>query len=189
MRTVNAEGQALLDRMKAGEQIPIVQLVELHFDVVQRISPAGVPLLWGGPTWQPVGCRVSTLEADVDELADLSLGLPAVTEAQLAVALVEDDEGKTVRVFDALVNPDTGVVADAVPAWAGALNSPQVSDGAEATLTVTAEHRGKVARRPKVSRYTNDEQQRIAPGDTMLDVDPATDAAAVVWPAASFYQQ
>jgi hypothetical protein len=42
--------------------------------------------------------------------------------------------------------------------------------------------------RPKPSRYTNDEQQRMFSGDTSLDRDPATDAAPVTWPAASYFR-
>ena len=45
------------------------------------------------------------------------------------------------------------------------------------------------ALRAKPSRYTNDEQQRRYTGDTSLDIDPATDAAPVAWPAASFFKQ
>jgi hypothetical protein len=45
-----------------------------------------------------------------------------------------------------------------------------------------------VALRPRVTRYTNNEQQRLYPGDTSLDVDPLTDAASLVWPAASYFK-
>ena len=51
-----------------------------------------------------------------------------------------------------------------------------------------AESRASIAMRPRVTLYTNDEQQRLFAGDTSLDFDPAMDAAAVTWPAASFFR-
>jgi hypothetical protein len=55
-------------------------------------------------------------------------------------------------------------------------------------VNFTAEHRQELAAQSKPSRYTNDEQQRLFPGDTALDFDPATDAAPLVWPAASYFK-
>lgn len=188
MRVLNTAAQALMDRALAGEQIPVVQLVELELDVVWRLTSAGVPLEWGGQTWSPIGGAVTGVEDDVGEFMGITLTLPGVTPEQLAVALVEDVEGRTVRVYDALVDPDTGEVADAALGWSGALELPAIEDGPTATLSVTAEHRGAIAMRPKPSRYTDSEQQRLFPGDTSLNFDPATDAKPLAWPAASFFK-
>jgi hypothetical protein len=168
----------------------MVQLVEFLFDgAPQRVCTAGRPLQWGGHTWQPVGLQVDPVQDDVGEFGNVSFSLPAVTEAQLALALVEPVQGTVVRVYDALVDPADGTVADAKRAWAGQMDTPGVEDGAQARVVANAEHRGAVALRPKPSRYTHDEQQRLYPGDTALNFDPATDAAALVWPAASYFRQ
>ena len=87
------------------------------------------------------------------------------------------------------MDPDTAVVADAPFAWAGVLEVPAIEDGPTATIAVTAEHRGAVAVRVKPSRYTSDEQQRLYSGDTSLNFDPATDAAPLAWPAASYFKK
>lgn len=189
MRTLNAAGAALLARARAGEQIPVVQLIELHFDQVLYVTNAGIPLEWDGKTWQPLGVQISPVEDDITEFTNLQFALPAVSQDQLALALVEDAEGATVRLYDALVDPSTGEVALAVPAWAGQMDIPAIEDGPQATISVNAEHRGAQARRPKPTRYTDDEQQRLHPGDTCLQFDPATDAAPLVWPNASFFRQ
>ena len=47
MRTVNSDALALLARIKAGERIPVVQLVELRFDTVLYLTTAGRELVWG----------------------------------------------------------------------------------------------------------------------------------------------
>jgi hypothetical protein len=190
MRTLNTAGQALLARLIAGEQIPIVQLVMAEVSPTQYLCTAGLPVEWNGHTWQPVGLQIEPVThsagAEVDNLA---FSLPGVQPDQLALALVEPVEGRAVRVYDALVDPATGEVADAVLAWSGTLNVPGLQDGPQAVVSWTAEHRALQALRPKPSRYTNDEQQRLFSGDTCLDYDPATDAAPEPWPAAAFFRK
>jgi hypothetical protein len=190
MRTLNSAAAALLVRIQAGEQIPLVQLVEMQLTSTIYLTTAGHQLSWNGHTWLPAGLgSVEAIEDASGEVQALQFAMPGVTSEQLAIALVEPVEGKTVRVYDALVDPGTGLVADAVLAWAGTLNVPGIEDGPTATVLVSAEHRGMLALRPKPTRYTNDEQQRRYPGDTSLDIDPATDAAPIAWPAASFFKQ
>jgi hypothetical protein len=190
MRTLNGAALTLLARVAAGDQIPLVQLVELQLATTVRLTTAGGPITWGGNTWQPAGLgRIEAIDDSAQELQALQFTLPGVSSGHLSLVLNEQVEGKTVRVYDALIDPATGQVADAVLAWAGTLNVPAIEDGATATVAVTAEHRGVHALRAKPSRYTNDEQQRLFPGDTSLNFDPATDAAPIAWPAASFFKQ
>lgn len=190
MRAPNIAGANLLARVRDGEQLPMVQLVELLFaDGPQRVTTAGRPIGWGGFTWQPVGLQIDPVQDDVGEFGNVTLTLPGVSESHLALALVEPVQGTKVRVYDALIDPATGAVADALLAWAGELDTPGIEDGQQAVVVANAEHRGAVALRIKPSRYTNDEQQRLYAGDTSLNFDPATDAAPLVWPAASYFRQ
>lgn len=187
MRTLNTEGQALLARLLAGEQIPVPLLVQFDLAVVQRVCTAGIPLVWGGHTWQPTEIVVSPIEDEDAEFPNVSFTLPGVTESQLALALVEDVQGARARVWMAWVDPDDGTVADAVLVWSGELDVPTLEDGPQASVTVNAEHRGAVALRPRVRRYTHDEQQRISAGDTSLDVDAGLDRPPLEWPRASWF--
>ena len=190
MRTLNAPAIDLLGRIASGEKVPIVQLVELRLTTTVYLTTAGRAIQWGGHTWQPMGLgTIEPVKDDVAELQSLSFTLPGVDQARLSLALTEPVEGKVIKVFDALIEPATGQVVDAVAAWSGTLNVPQIDDGQTATVSVTAEHRGMVALRPKPSRYTDDEQRRRYPGDTSLHFDPATDAGPLVWPKASFFRQ
>lgn len=191
MRALSAGGQALLARALLGEAIAVVQLVRVDFTGgTSYLTTAGQRVEWDGQTWEPAGLgQIEAVEDSATEMPPLRFTMPGLNDAQKAVALEPGAEGAPVRVYDALLDPDTGDVADAVLAWAGTLNVPELSDGPQASLTVTAEHRGMLALRPKPSRYTDDEQRRLYPGDTALDFDPATDAAPLVWPAASFFRQ
>jgi hypothetical protein len=191
VRAINTAGLALLARALAGEQLPIVQLVEVQFAAATvYLTTAGGRIVWNGHNWEPAGLgAIEAVEDSAAEMPGLSFTLPGLTPEQLFVALEPGTEGRPVRVYDALINPDTGECADAVLAWAGTLNVPTLQDGPQADLVVTAEHRGMLALRPKPSRYTDDEQRRLYPGDTSLDVDPVTDAKPIAWPAASFFRQ
>lgn len=189
MRAINGAAAALLARIEAGETIPAVQLLELGFSPVERYNTSGVDIAWGGETWTALSVSISPIESQVADLPNLALTLSGVPSTSLALALLDVIDGISCQVYDALVDPDTGVVADAVLAWSGSLSTTQIEDGSQATVQLAAEHLGVAAFRPKVSRYTNDEQQRLHPGDTSLAIDPGTDAAPLVWPAASFFRK
>ena len=190
MRAINAGGLALLARVQAGEQLPITQLVRIDFAAATvYLTTAGSPITWGGQTWEPAGLgAIEPVEDTAAEMPPLRFTMPGLNPDQLYVALESGTEGSAVRVYDALIDPATGACEDAVLAWSGTLNVPELIDGEQADMTVTAEHRGMLAIRPKPSRYTDDEQRRLYPGDTSLDFDPATDAAPLVWPAASYFK-
>lgn len=190
MRTINSTAQDLLDRIALGEQVPLVQFVEMLFPSVLRYTTAGHEIEWNGETWYSAGLgTIEPIEDAVGSVEALQFSLPGISGEQLAIALTEQVEGTTVRVYDALIDPATGVVADAVLAWSGTLNVPSIEDGETATVVVTAEHRGMHALRPKPIRYTDDEQKRLYPGDTSLDFDPVTDSGPLAWPRASFFRQ
>jgi hypothetical protein len=190
VRTLNAGGQALLDRALAGEQIPMAQLVEiLYTPAPQRLTAAGVPIVFGGYTWQPDIVGASAIAHDGTGLPSLEIVLPGATEAQIALGLDDAIEGAAVRVLEGFVDPDTGAMPDALELWRGTVATREIVDGPSATVTLRCEHRGVRALRRKPTRYTNEQQQRLYAGDTSLDVDPMTDAPPLVWPAAAYFRQ
>jgi len=191
VRTLNAAAIALLNRIGAGERVPWVQLVEMQLaSGTLRLTTAGEDVDWGGNTWSRAGMgSIDPIDDGSAELPGLGFTMPGANQSDLARVLVEPVEGKTVRVYDALIDPDTHVVADTVLAWTGTLNVPAISDGPVAIVSVTAEHRGVVALRPKPRRYNNAEQQRRYPGDTCFNFDPATDSGPIAWPKATFFRR
>lgn len=187
MRTPDAAVLALRARALAGEKIPRLPLVYFGLTVPQRWALAGLPLVWGGYTWAAQDMGISELKNEVGRFNNLRFTLAAVTPAQRALA-ASDVEGAPVAVYMATVDPSTGVVAGAEQVFAGELDQPGWQDGPQALAHFTAEHAGNIALRYRGSRYTHDEQLRLYPGDTSLDVDPLTDAAPLVWPAQSFFK-
>lgn len=189
MRTLTTAGAALLARLVAGEKIDLVPLVYMALPVPQRWALGGRDVEWGGNIYAAYDVA---LEGGVQDETGLPGGLqitfPAVTDAQLLMAADPDVEGAEVITYLALVNPDTGVAEEALQVGSYELDLPGWEDGPQALAHFAAESRAAVAMRPRVSRYTNDEQLRLHPGDTSLNFDPATDAAPMQWPTADFYK-
>lgn len=188
MRTLNTAGQALQARRLAGENIPVVPLLYIGFAVAQRWALCGLQkLVWGGHDWVGRDVLLSNLQTEVGELSGIQITLAGVTDPERALAFA-DVEGAPVEIYRAWVDPADGSVADALLWWSGEIDVPGWQAGRESLLHFTAESRASISLRPSPSRYTNDEQRRLYSGDTSLDFDPATDAAAVVWPAASYFR-
>lgn len=188
MRTLNTAAEALRVRALAGEKIPVIPLVYFGLTVPQYWAVCGHDLVWDSQTWVGLDIALSDVRDEATQFAGLRFTFPGVTSSERALATADDVEGSEVIVRLAWCDPQTGEVADAVQVWAGELDQPGWQGGKVALVHFTAEHRATIAMRQRVSRYTNDEQQRLFPGDTSLDVDPLTDAAALVWPAASYFK-
>lgn len=187
MITPNAAILALRAREAAGEKIPKVPLVYFGLPVPQRWAICGVPLVWGGFTWQPLDIALSAVQDQLGQVNSATFTLPAATPADLALA-AQDVEGTPATISLAWVDPLNAQVAGVRQLWAGELDQPGWQDGPQAAAQFSAAHRSVLAMLQRVTRYTNDEQRRLYAGDTALDVDPATDAPPLVWPAASYFR-
>lgn len=189
MRTLNTAGEALFARALDGEAIPCVHLLYLGLTVPQYFCIGGSEAVWDGHTWQPLDIAMSEVEDTTSERTGLKFSFPGVAESSLALALAEDVEGAAVELYAALRDPDTGAIADAMLMWAGELEQAGWQDGAEALVNFTAEHLQDIAARPKPSRYTDGEQQRLYSGDTFFRYDVGADKPSLVWPSASYFKR
>jgi hypothetical protein len=193
MRALNVDGQALQVRRLAGDaSVQVITLVYIGFAVPQRWALTGLQqLIWDdgtADTWTGREVMLSNLQTEVGDLSSLQITLSGVTDAERALAFA-DVEGDPVKIYRAWVDlADNATAADALLWWEGEIDIPGWTAGRDAFLHFTAESRASIALRPSPSRYTHDEQQRLYTGDTSLDFDPATDAAPVVWPAASYFR-
>lgn len=186
MRTLSPEAQALKARIEAGERAELVPLLYLGLPVPQRWALGGAPLPWGGHTWVAQDLSLQQVVDDLASPGGLRVDLPGVTPAQVALGVDDTVEGSEVICYLAWVDTANGTVADAIQVWSGELDVPGWEDGPTAVVHFTAEHRAALAYRPRPVRYTNDDQQRLYPGDTSLNIDPATDSGPLVWPGASY---
>ena len=80
MRTLNSTALALLARIEAGEQIPLVQLVAMAFDTPLRFTTAGHNIIWGGNTYAAAGMgTIDPIEDATGDVQALQFSLPGIT--------------------------------------------------------------------------------------------------------------
>jgi hypothetical protein len=196
MRTLNANGAALQTRILAGDAgATRIVLLHIAFTVAQRWALAGSAVSWSSETWSARDIVLSNIQSEQGDLSHIQITSPGVTDSERALAF-EDSEGAACNVYFAWFDKDgattgtPGTVGDALLMWAGELDQPGWTTGLGETNAIhfTAESRASIALHPSVSRYSNDEQQRLFSGDTSLDFDPRADGGPKPWPSADFYK-
>lgn len=186
MKTLAAPATAVL-----GKRLALAQLVFMDLTAPLYVSTSRDSILWGGNLY--VGGRQTAIDPIKDqggEIQGLSFQLSGVPNDLLAIALAEPIQGKAVRVYTAIMDPDTQAILDVQQSWAGTLDQMPISQGIETSvITVTAEHRGISFARPKGLRYTDGDQQQLHPGDLSLEFIVTQASHQDVWPAAAFFRQ
>jgi hypothetical protein len=186
MKTLTGAASALL-----GRRLALAQLVEMDLTAPVYVNTSRDNIVWSGKTY--IGGRQTAIDSIKDqggEIAGLSFQLSGVPNDLLAIALSEPIQGKAVRVYTAIMDPDSQAIVDVKEAWAGTLDQMPVSQGVETSIiTVTAEHRGITFARAKGLRYADGDQQQLYPGDRCLEFLAAQSTHQDVWPAAAFFRQ
>ncbi len=177
---VTAVGQEVVQRTVA---------IALDFPSgVVRVNGSPADIAFGGDTYIGVGGLGSisaVRESNELRAYDLTLGLSGVPSDSVALALTEAYQGRAGTVWEVLLQ-DGVVVADPVIAFRGRMDQMNVSTGQTSAVTVKLINRLADWERPKIRRYTNEEQDRRFPGDGFFRFVPATVEKEIVFPAASF---
>lgn len=188
MRAAASEALAALD----GRQVGVAILVEMDLDATVYLSTAGVDLEWDGKAWLGASrvASISEVSDSAGERKSLNFGLSSVTPELLSASLGARIRGKRVRLYEAIVDIDAGLVRDAPLIWTGSLDQMSIEEGAgTGGITVTAEHRGTTFARVKALRYTDGDQQRLHPGDKSLQFVVSQANHQDVWPAAAWFKE
>jgi len=186
VKTLAGPAAALL-----GHRLALAQFVEMDLSEQLFITTARDDIDWNGHTY--IGGRQTAIDAIKDqggEIAGLSFQISGVPTDLLALALAEPIQGKAIRVYTVIMDPDSQAIVDVQQSWAGTLDQMPISQGvASSIITVTAEHRGITFARPKGLLYTDGDQQAQYPGDLCLEFIVAQSTHQDVWPAAAFFKQ
>ena len=109
--------------------------------------------------------------AAIVETADLEangiqLSLSGVPSDVLAESLSQCRQGMPVRLWLGFLDSSGAVIQSPINAFIGRMDTVSVDEGADtAVITMTAESRLIDLNRPRIRRYTDDDQQRTSPGD------------------------
>jgi hypothetical protein len=190
-RTVTgAVGTAL-----AQPNVAVVLFVEMLFDGTPlRVCSAGFDLAWNGYTWLGVGqlgALEEVRETETGEVTGLAFVLSGVPSSSIAIALGTVYQRRGVNVYVGVLElPGHAILADPVLEWSGLIDQMAVvDDGDTSVIRVTAENELFDFSRPHVLYWSDEDQQKLYPGDTGLRFAKQLNERQIVWPAAEFFRR
>lgn len=96
----------------------------------------------------------------------IQLSLSGIPADMISEALSYCRQGLPVQLWLGVLNSSGGVIADPATAFIGRMDTVSIDEGADtATITISVEGRLIDLQRPRIRRYTDDDQQRTSPGD------------------------
>lgn len=129
-----------------------------------------------GNTYLGVGTlgKVSTISETSDIRANgLDLTLSGVPSNLVMEALGECQQGQPVIVSLGFMDASWQIIDQPVLLFRGSMDAVSIKEGTDTcSIIVSAESRMTDLRRPRVRRYTDDDQQRTAPGDRGFEFVP-----------------
>lgn len=180
---------AALDAVQAEVVVRVVAVALDFPSGVVRYSGAPFDLTIGGETFFGLGelGQISTVEESAELRSyGLTVAVSGIPRDVVAAALTEAYQGRRGTVWEAQMDAAGLVVADPVVIFRGRMDQLDVLLGETATVTVRLENRLADWERPRIRRYTDEEQQAEYPGDRFFGFLSATVEKDLIWPASTF---
>lgn len=161
-------------------------LVEGYFDsgTVRLWSGIGA-LEWNGATYTGAGSILAIdpiEETGRVEAVGTRITLSGLPVDILALALAEPYQGRIVRIRQALLDENYGILADPDERFTGRADVMAIAeDGRSCTIALTVESRLIDLQRPRERRYTHDDQQSVYPGDRGFEFVAALQDKQIQW--------
>jgi hypothetical protein len=169
----------------ADSQVRALCFVEMDFPGgFLRMNNSAVDMAWNGLTWLGVG-RIGSIdpvnEGNTLEARGLRFTVTGIDPAYIAIALGQQYQGRSCKVWFATLNPDYSVIADPALIFKGRMDTMDIDLGATATITVAAESRLADWDRPRVRRYNAADQAITDPADKGFDFVPQMVEKNIRW--------
>jgi len=173
MRTIGAD---VIAQLRASLVRPFVTCDIQFSDQWVRFWSGVGPLVVGGNTYTGTGMlgKISSITETADVQANgIKLSLSGIPSNLVMEAIGECQQGQTVIVSIGFMDTNWAVIDTPAILFRGAMDTVSIDEGADTcTIIVTAESRMTDLRRPRIRRYTDDDQQRTAPGDRGFEFVP-----------------
>ena len=152
-----------------GKVVNLAFFAEFQFasGTIRMWSGYGVKA-WNGHNWTGGGDLVGMTPADETTevgATGIAFTLSGIPSSLLALALGDNYRGRVSKAWMAILDANAAVI-DAYQFFGGRMDVMKIEDGDETgSIVVQAESRQVDLKRPRTSRYTDAEQQRLFPGD------------------------
>lgn len=155
--------------LAAGDLRPALLFEGVFSDGTLRLTSWHRDLSWDSQTWTAAGNLVGFTPAEESasvEAPAWTVTLSGVPSSLVSTALGSVRQGKTGRVWLALLTAAEAITVDPFLLAAGRLNIPALSDDGEtSTISVTYEGHLRDLNAANEVRYTHEQQQQLFPGD------------------------
>lgn len=183
MRTLSTAVEAAIQ----AEVVSRTVAVEMDFPSgMVRVNGSTGDFQISGNTYLGIGSlgAISAAEESAELRAyGLTLSLSGIPRDMVAVALGQAYQGRRVTVWEVVFNTTTWLpLADPVVIFRGRMDTMDVRLGEMATIIVKAENRLADWERPRIRRYTHEDQQLAHPGDKGFRFVSSTAEKEIIWP-------
>jgi hypothetical protein len=158
----------------AKAAISLVVMVDLDFaSGMIRAHDGGGTLTWDGNDYLGVGQfgAVADVTEDLTNIArPVRLTLSGVDPSLVSTTMTETYQNRSVTLYLAFIESESNtIIAAPEIVWEGRMDTMKLSvSQGSAVIELNCEHR--LRREPRISRYTNEEQQVAHPGDRFFDL-------------------
>jgi hypothetical protein len=171
----------------SGEAVVRTMAIELDFPsgfARWNASPADITI--AGNTFSGVGAlgSISAAEEGVELRAyGITVTLTGIPRDAIALALGQEYQGRAATVWDVPLDSATWqTVADPVVIFRGRMDQMDISLGETGAVSMKLENRLTDWERPKILRYTDQDQRARDPNDGSFRFVAASTDKEIVWP-------
>ena len=169
----------------SAKEVELFLAIKLNFD-------SGTIALWTGygditvasETYTGGGqfLAISPVEETVEVAArGVTMSLNGIDASLISYALTENYQTRSAKVYLGVISSGA-VVADPYLVFNGRMDVMTIDDGGDtASISMTAESRLIELERPKLRRYTSEDQKLIHPDDTGLDFVASLQEKEIAW--------
>lgn len=184
--------------LSSAAQAAIAEEVVVRSVAVALDFPAGVArwnsspadIVIEGETFLGVGAlgTISAAEEGIELRSyGMTVGITGIPRDAIAIALGQAYQGRAATVWEVILDGGTWLpVADPVVIFRGRMDQMDITLGSMAEVSVKLENRLTDWERPKIVRYTDQDQRRRDPNDGSFRFLPATTEKEIIWPSRSF---
>ena len=174
----------MVTEVSASQLSPIL-LASFSFSTQVRLWSGYGTITVGSVTYQGIGTlgTISPVEETTDLAArGINFQLSGVPTAYVSLALTENYQSKECFVLFGALDSSGALVSSPVTIFAGRMDVMSINDdGQEATIIMTAENKLVDFRRPRETRYTQEEQENLHTGDLGLEFVNAIQVKQIYW--------
>ena len=141
-------------------------------------------ITWGGNSYIGAGSIGSV--SDIEETSELQaqgvkLTLTGIPSTYVSIALTSEYQGSATTQYLGFFNDNYGLVDDPFVIFVGKVDTMAISLSDTATIEVDIENRLIDWERPRISRFTNEEQQNLYSGDKGLEFVDSVAEKELFW--------